>query len=119
MPCRDLCSSLGEVGALTPELSGMADVAMAAASALRGLGRALSSSILMIGATVVIGGLIAAYAALTAATKRNEESQKEFAKAIEETNKKISEVRQPLIMLRPRSLANAAASTILLLSIKN
>ena len=78
--------------ALAPELSGMADMAIGAAGALRGLGRALASgNPLIIGATVVVGSLIAAYAALTAATKRNEESQKEFKKAVEETNKAIEQ----------------------------
>lgn len=95
-------------GALTPELAGMADVAMGAAGALRGLGRALSSSNpLLIGATVVIGGLIAAYAALTAATKRNEASQKEFAKAIEETNKSIKASTAAFDSAEAGLLANA------------
>ena len=81
-------------GSLAPELSGMADAAMAGASALRGLGRALTSgNPYVIGATIAITALIAAYAAMTAATRRNEESQKEFQKVLDETNKKINESR--------------------------
>jgi hypothetical protein len=61
--------------ALAPELSGMADMAIGAAGALRGLGRALASgNPLIIGATAVVAALIAGYAAMTAATRRNEDS---------------------------------------------
>ena len=78
--------------ALAPELSGMADMAIGAAGALRGLGRALASgNPLIIVATAAVATLIAGYAAFTAATRRNEESQKEFQKVIDETNKRLEE----------------------------
>ena len=94
--------------ALAPELAGMADMAIGAAGALRGLGRALvSGNPLIIGATVAIGGLIAAYAALTAATKRNEESQKEFQKVVDETNKAIEANRIAFDSAEAALLTNA------------
>jgi hypothetical protein len=95
-------------GALAPELSGMADAAMTGASALRGLGRALASgNPYVILATAVITGLIAAYAAMTAATRRNEESQKEFQKAIQETNKQIEESKVAFDNAEAAILGNA------------
>ena len=77
---------------MAPELTGLADVAMAGARSFRGLGRALASgNPLIIGATLAITAAIAAYAAFTAATKAEEESQKALSKALEENTKKIKE----------------------------
>lgn len=91
---RGVSGSMQFVGesaqALAPELTGLADVALGASRALRGLGRALASgNVFVIFATAVITALIAAYALWNASTKRNEESQKEFQKVIDETNKRI------------------------------
>ena len=77
---------------MAPELSGLADVAVAGARSFRGLGRALASgNLLIIGATLAITAGIGAYAAYTAATKREEESQKALSKALDENTKKIKE----------------------------
>ena len=77
---------------MAPELTGLADVAMAGARSFRGLGRALASgNPLIIGATLAITAAIAAYAAFTAATKAEEESQKALSKALDENTKKIKE----------------------------
>ena len=77
---------------MAPELTGLADVAMAGARSFRGLGRALASgNPLIIGATLAITAAIAAYAAFTAATKAEEASQKALSKALEENTKKIKE----------------------------
>jgi hypothetical protein len=94
--------------ALAPELSGMADMAIGAAGALRGLGRALASgNPLIIGATAVVAALIAGYAAMTAATRRNEESQKELQKAIQETNKQVEESKIAFDNAEAAILSNA------------
>ncbi len=64
-------------GAINPQLAGLADVAMNASSALRGLGRAFASgNPLIIGATALIVSAIAVYTAYTASVRANEESQK-------------------------------------------
>lgn len=77
---------------LAPELTGLADVAVAGARGFRGLGRALASgSPLIIGLTVAISAGIAVFAAFNAATKREEESQKALSKALDENTKKIKE----------------------------
>ena len=77
---------------MAPELTGLADVAMAGARSFRGLGRALASgNPLIIGATLAITAAIAAYAAFTAATKAEEASQKALSKALDENTKKIKE----------------------------
>ncbi len=75
---------------MAPELSGLADVAVAGARTFRGLGRALASgNVYIIGATLALSAGIAAYALYNAATKREEESQKALAKALDESTKKI------------------------------
>ena len=77
---------------LAPELTGLADVAVAGARSFRGFGRALASgSPLIIGLTVAISAGIAVFAAFNAATKREEESQKALSKALDENTKKIKE----------------------------
>lgn len=77
---------------LAPELTGLADVAVAGARTFRGLGRALASgNPIIIGLTVAIGAAIAAYAAFNAANKREEESLKALNKTLDENTKKIQE----------------------------
>ena len=77
---------------LAPELTGLADIAMAGARSFRGFGRALASgNPLIIGATLAVTAAIAAYAAFTRATRAEEESQKALSKALDENTKKIKE----------------------------
>ena len=78
------------VGAINPQLAGLADGAMGASSALRGLGRALASgNPLIVVATGLVVAAIAAYTAYTASVRRNEESQKALQKSIDETRNEL------------------------------
>ena len=93
---RGLSGSFQAVGEaanyLAPELTGLADIAVTGARAFRGLGRSLASgNVYIIAATVLISAAIAAYALFTAATKREEESQKALNKALDENTKKIKQ----------------------------
>ena len=95
-------------GALNPQLAGLADGAMGASSALRGLGRAFASgNPLIIGATALVVAAIAAYTAYTASVRRNEESQKALQTAINETRDQVSKSSDAFNKAEDSLLSNA------------
>jgi hypothetical protein len=109
---RAVSGSMNAVGQaaslLSPELAGLGAIALSGGRTISSFGRALAAgNPIIIGATVAITGLIAVYAAFSASTKRNQESQKALSDAIQTTNQKMEASQAVFNKANEQMLVNA------------